>query len=352
MGSMATKVQIGDRWVGDGEPCFIVAEAGLNHNRNLEMALRLIDIAVSAKADAVKFQFFQTHLHYPQNAGATDYLKLSKSIYQIHLELEPPRDWVPQLAEYAHQKSLLFGASVFDEELANFCAPFLDFFKIASYEVTHLPLIRHISSLGKPTVMSTGASTLREVHDAVQAFYSQGNTRLCLMHCVTSYPAPLDNLNLRAIVAMKETFGIPVGFSDHSRHPLVGPIAAVALGANLLEKHYTFSNKLPGPDHSFAVEPDELKTMVACIRDAQTTLGTGVKEPLLIENELRQFARRTIFAIKDIQSGEVLTFENTAILRAGKHFHGLAPAMWEQVLGKRVKRAILAETPLHMEDLE
>jgi len=345
-----TTVRIGNRIIGDGTPCFIIAEAGSNHNGDLEQAKRLIEVAGRAGADAVKFQLFRASRLYPKAAGRSGYLKDSRSIYDVIAEMEMPEHWVPELSRYSQQHGLIFLASVFDEELVDRLDPFVPAHKIASYEMTHVPLIRHVAGKGKPIIMSTGAAHVAEIAETVEAVRQAGNPPLILMQCTAAYPAPIESLNLRTIATMKSQFGIPVGLSDHSRDPVVGPLTAVALGANLLEKHFTLSQALPGPDHRFAVEPDGLRLMVEKVREGERALGTGEKTVHPVEEELRQFARRSIFALRDISPGEPLTKENIAVLRCGNLTLGLEPSQFEAILHKRAQRAIVAESAIQPND--
>jgi N,N'-diacetyllegionaminate synthase len=349
---MTTKVKIGDRWIGEGEPCFIIAEAGSNHNGSLEQARSLIDVAAEAGADAVKFQLFRASKLYLPTAGQSDYLKLDKSIYDIIHEMEMPYEWLPQLAAYCQRTGIIFLASAFDEESVDELDPYVPAYKIASYEMTHLPLLRHIAIKGKPTIISTGTAHLEEVDETVDAYLETGNSDLMLMQCTASYPAPTESLNLKAITTMKESFQVPVGLSDHSRDPLVGPMAAVGLGASLVEKHFTLSNRLPGPDHAFAVEPDELRLMIQKIRDVEQALGDGIKARHSVETELYDFARRYIFSIQPIPKGHLLSKQNLAVLRKGKLAGVLPPKDWERVLGKRATKDIESGGPLTEIDFE
>lgn len=343
-------VSLGKNRVGEGEHCFVIAEAGSNHNGSLAHAKRLIDVAASAGADAVKFQIFRARKLYPRSAGESKYLGLAKSIHDVITEIEMPYEWLPDLAAHSEVAGIVFLGSVFDEESADRLAPFTGAYKIASYEMTHLPLVRYLASTNKPVIMSTGTANLEEVAEAVDAFKSSGNGDLILMQCTAAYPAPFEALNLRALQTMKARFGLPVGLSDHSRDPLVAPIAAVALGANALEKHFTLSNQLPGPDHRFAVEPLELRLMIEKIREAEQALGSGEKVAHPVEEELKKFARRSIFASCAIKAGEVLTAENVAVLRCGNLTHGLPPAALERVLGRRAARALAIDEPLQESD--
>jgi N-acetylneuraminate synthase len=349
---MVTKITIGNHQVGDGERCFIIAEAGSNHNGNLEQAFRLIDVAVEAQADAVKFQLFRASKLYPKSAGRSDYLKLDKSIYDVINEMEMPYEWLPDLANYCQEQGIMFLASPFDEESVDQLDPYVPAYKIASYEMTHLPLVRHIARKGKPTIISTGTANLEEVDETVAAFFETGNKDLMLMQCTASYPAPVESLNLKAITTMKSAFKVPVGLSDHSRDPLTGPTAAVAIGANLVEKHYTLSNLLPGPDHSYAIEPGELKQMVQTIRKVELAMGTGEKVAQPAEAELLEFARRYIFSSQPIRQGDVFSDQNLVVLRKGNLASGLLPKEWDRVVGVRASRDIEAETPVTTADLE
>jgi N-acetylneuraminate synthase len=347
---IARKVRLGHRLIGDGEPCFVIAEAGSNHDGKLEQAKKLIDVAASAGADAVKFQVFRVNRLYPKSAGLSDYLKVSKPIYDIIADMEMPYEWLPELAKCCRDKGILFLGSVFDEESANQLDPHVEAFKIASYEITHVPLVRYIASKKKPVIVSTGTANLDEVTEIVREFHRAGNHDLILMQCTAAYPAPLDSLNVRAVKTMKSTFGVPVGLSDHSRDPLVGPLTAVAMGANLIEKHVTLSNELPGPDHLFAVEPAELRLIVQKVREVEKALGNGEKVMNPVEAELKGFARRSIFALRDIADGEILTKENIAVLRCGNLKGSLEPRLFQDLLGKRARRNISAETAIQKED--
>ena len=349
---MTDPVSIGGRPVGAGHPCFIVAEAGSNHNGSLEQAKKLIDVAARAGADAVKFQLFRAEKLYPRQAGQSDYLRQQRSIYDIIADMEMPYEWLPVLSGHCKEQGVLFLASVFDEESVDRLDPYISAHKVASYEMTHLPLVRHIARKGKPVIVATGTATLEEVRETVRVFAETGNRQLLLMQCTASYPAPMEALNLRAIVTLREAFGVPVGLSDHSREPCTGPVAAVALGANLIEKHFTLSNLLPGPDHAFALEPEELARMVQSVRQTEKGLGTGLKVVQEPEKELRSFARRQIFAAKDIRTGELFTALNLAVLRRGKLPPGLEPRHWEEVLGRPARRAIPQGSAIQREDVD
>lgn len=333
------KLRIGKRTVGEGEPCFVIAEAGSNHNGKLEQAKKLIDEAARAGADAVKFQLFKAEKLYVKTAGSADYLKDGKSIFQIIKDMELPEEWLGTLASYCDKRGVIFLSSVFDEESADLLDKYVPAHKIASYECNHVPLIRHVARKGKPVIISTGASTMEEIKDAVDAVRSEGG-KLALLQCTAKYPAPLTAVNVRVVQTLKEKFNVPTGFSDHSREPFIAPLAAVALGASIIEKHFTLDNSLPGPDHKFALEPHELKLFVEYIRGTEKALGTSEKFVIPEEKELYEFAKRSIHAIKDIRKGEKFTDENIAALRPGKAGRGLPPKYLEQIIGKKAKRDI------------
>jgi N-acetylneuraminate synthase len=241
-------------------------------------------------------------------------------------------------------------ASVFDEDSADELDKYVGVFKVASYELTHLPLILHLARKGKPVILSTGTASMDEVIETIEELRKIGNDDLILMQCTAAYPAPVETLNLRAIAVMKSRFSVPVGLSDHSRDPLVGPLSAVAVGANLIEKHFTLSNELPGPDHRFALEPNELRMMVSKVRQAEMALGNGEKVVQPVEMELRAFARRSIFATRDIKKGELFTRENIAVLRCGDLTPGIEPKRYDEVLGKRATRDLQASSSVKGED--
>lgn len=347
---MSQTISVGSKQWGDGNPCFVIAEAGSNHNGKMEQAKLLIDAAAAGGADAVKFQLFRASRLYPKGAGQSDYLKESRPIYDIIREMEMPYEWLPELAAYCKERGILFMASAFDEESVDRLDPFVSVHKVASYEMTHGPLLQAVARKGKPVILSTGTADFSEVREAVENFRASGNKELALMQCTAAYPAPLESLNVRAIATMKEAFGLPVGLSDHSRDPLIGPLTAVAVGANLIEKHFTLSNALPGPDHAFALEPQELRIMVRKIREAERALGTGEKKAHASETELKSFARRSIFAIQEVAPGEELTPSNIAVLRCGKLPPGLQPNEYPRLLGRRAKRRIPVESAIQQSD--
>ena len=348
---MHSRLDIRGRSLGLSGPCFIIGEAGSNHNGSFEQALALIDVAAEAGCDAVKFQVFQARRLYPKAAGQSDYLGDPRSIFDIIEAMELPEDWLPRLRRRADEHDLAFIASPFHEEAVELLDPYVDAFKIASYELTHAPLLREVAGRDKPVIMSTGASELAEVRRAVAVLEGAGCERLALMQCTAAYPTPPEAVNARALVTLRDTFSIPTGLSDHSEDPVVAPMAAAALGAAVLEKHYTLSKHLPGPDHAFAVEPEGLRRLVAAVRATETVVGTGSKVVHGVEDELRQFARRVLMTTVPVAAGEAFSRANVDVLRRGKLEGGLEPERLEQVLASVAARDIPAETPLTEADL-
>jgi len=340
-------VRIGDRSVGEDAPVYIIAEAGSNHDRNLDQAKRLIDVAAAAGADAVKFQTFAADQIVAETTTRAKYLDgllpPGKTMSDLFRELELPRDWHGDLFRHATDVGLDFLSTPFDFEAVDLLDDLgVKAFKVASYELWHLPLIREIASRGKPIICSTGMANLADVQDAVDTVAATGNDQLILLHCVVNYPPPFADLNLRAIRTLREAFGVPVGYSDHSSG-ITAPIVATALGAAVIEKHFTLSRDLPGPDHRFAIEPDELTAMVRAIRDAKDALGTGIKRMAPAEADLYTTARRSLFAARDIPAGTVLGSEHVAILRPGT---GIEVRDLEKVIGRTTRRPIARHEPL------
>jgi sialic acid synthase SpsE len=247
---------------------------------------------------------------------------------------------------------LAFISSPFHEEAVDVLDPYVDAFKIASYELTHTPLLRAATRPGKPIIASTGCSTLQEIDEAVSDLQALGCDRLALLQCTAAYPAPLHALDVRSLVTLHERYQVPTGLSDHSADPIVAPMTAAALGASLLEKHFTLSRRLPGPDHAFAVEPHELARMVSSVRAVEQSRGSGAKAVHPIEEELRTFARRSLFTIRPIAAHEVFTRGNIDVLRQGKLGRGLPPRDLDRVLGRRARRDLNTDAPLTEDDID
>ena len=328
---------------------FIIAEAGSNWKagsaaQDLARAKALIDAACSAGADAVKFQTFRAETVYVANAGSSDYLSkngIRRPIQDIFKEMAMPYAMLPKLAAYCRKKKIEFMSSFFSAEDFKAVDPHVRRHKIASYEISHPGLLALAATSKKSLILSTGASTLEDIDWAVNTFRKKGGRRLMLMQCTAKYPAPLSALNLNAMVELKNRYKVSVGLSDHSAHAIVPAVAAVALGAEAVEKHFTLNRKLKGPDHAFAIEPKELEAMVRAIRNCQEALGDGKKRVLPEEKELRDYAQRAVQAVRRISKGDVFAEgKNIAVLRPGKQLKGLHPQFLGRIEGARAKRDI------------
>jgi sialic acid synthase SpsE len=335
---MGATFRIGDREVGDDHPTYVIAEAGANHNRSLETANRLIDVAAEAGADAVKFQTYSGKRIYSSKTPKFKYLEgvSDKPPAELLEEIELPREWQAGLAERARDRGIDFFSTPFDHDaVAELDALDVPVLKIASFEIGDLPLIRAAAATGRPLLISTGMATIGEVEDAVVAAREAGASALGLMQCTSVYPAPAKRANLRAMRTMADVFGVPVGLSDHTTGIAV-PIAAAALGAALIEKHFTLDRTMKGPDHPFALEPPELEAMVAGIRDARAALGDGRKQGPGPEEreEMYALARRSLIATRDLAAGTVLEAEMITVKRPG---FGIAPKHLELVIGRALK---------------
>jgi len=335
-----TKIKIGNKLIGEDEPCFVIAEAGVNHNGSVELAEKLIDTAKDAGADAVKFQTFKAGNVVTKTAEKAEYQKGTTkkgSQYDMIKELELTEKDFKKLAEYAKKTGILFLSSPFDRESVDLLDEIgVSAYKVASGEITNFPLLKYIVEKDNPIILSTGMATLGEIEDAVRVIEKAGVGDIVLLHCVTSYPAKVEDINLRVIETLKHAFKLPVGFSDHTLGITV-PIAAVSIGAVVIEKHFTLDKNLPGPDHKASLEPDELKEMVAAIRDVEKALGDGIKQPTETEEEIKKVARRSVVAKVDIPEGAIIKEDMLDVKRPGT---GIEPKYWQYISGMRAKKDI------------
>jgi N,N'-diacetyllegionaminate synthase len=350
---MTATVLIGGRRIGAGERCFVIAEAGVNHNGDMALARELIDVAADAGADAVKFQTFSADRLASRDAPKAAYQKVTtspdESQHAMLQRLELTTEAHERLIERCGGRGIMFLSSPFDEQAADLLdALSVAAFKVPSGEVVNLPYLRHVAGKGRPIILSSGMSTLDEVGAAVAAIREVGNDQLALLHCLSNYPADPAEANLRAMATMAEAFRCPVGFSDHTEGH-VAAIAAVALGACIIERHFTLDRELPGPDHRASLEPDELTAMIRDIRTTQAALGSGRKEPQPSELENRAVIRKSIVAARDLSAGTVLREADLGTMRPGT---GLSPAMMPQLTGRRVRTAVAAGTPIALDMLD
>lgn len=332
--------RVGDHPIGPDEPTVVIAEAGSNHNGDLDLAKQLIDAAADAGADAVKFQVFRAEELYVEDSGGVEYLADERSIYDIIESMEIPYEWIPKLHRYCRENGVYFMATPFDERSAAELEDYVPAWKVASYTSSHHPFLRHLARTDKPIIMSTGAHELEEVRDSVDVLKDAGAEELVLLQCVAAYPTPLEEINVKVIETLGQEFDVPAGLSDHTTDPVTAPSAAVALGASVVEKHFTLDRTMKGPDHQFALEPAELEEMVTAIRNVEAALGTGEKHVLEVETELHKKARRAIQAVTDIEPGETLSEENVKVLRPGERDAGLHPKFYTEIIGKEVEMPI------------
>ena len=318
---------------------YIIAEAGVNHNGSLELAKNLVDKAKEAGADCVKFQTFIANKIVSKNAAKADYQKKqtesAESQHEMLKKLELSFDDFIELNNYCKEIGIEFLSTAFDFESIDFLNQLgMQVWKIPSGEITNLPYLIKIAKLNKKVILSTGMSTMREIEDAVNILKDHGASELIILHCTTEYPTPYEDVNLNAMLAIKEKFGCEVGYSDHTMGIEV-PIAAVALGAKVIEKHFTLDRTMDGPDHKASLEPSELKTMVDGIRNIELSMGTGIKEPADSEKKNIAIARKSIVANQSIIKGDILTETNLTVKRPGE---GISPMKWFEIIGTKAIR--------------
>ncbi len=346
------EVMVGPKAIGDGHPFFVIAEASSNHNRDMKTALGLIDAAAAAGADAVKFQAFTADKIVARMREKHPYIEKmfpeSGSMHEVYKQMELPPEWLGELKVYSEEKGLIFLCTPFDEGAVDDLEKLdLAAYKIASYELWHLPLIRHAAATGKPLLISTAMANMGDIEDALETAEAAGCREAALFHCAANYPAPFDELNLRAIPMMKQAFGVPVGYSDHSLG-ITAAMVTASVGGNLFEKHFTLSRSLPGPDHAFSIEAEELAALVRSVRECEQSLGKPVKRMLPSEKGSYLMGRRSLFAAIDIPAGSVITREMVAVLRPGT---GLKPKYLAAVVGMRASLDIKAHQPITWEKL-
>lgn len=323
---------------------FIIAEAGVNHNGSFELAKQLVDKAVWAGADCIKFQTFNSKNLVSKNAQKAEYQKKTTDSSESQLEmlkkLELSKEEFIELRDYCNQKGIMFLSTPFDLESIDFLASIgVKTWKIPSGEITNYPFLRAIGKRKKSVIMSTGMCTIDEVHDAVNVLKSFGTTDITLLHCTTEYPAPYDSVNLKAMLTLQKEFGYKVGYSDHTNGIEI-PVAAVAMGASVIEKHFTLDKTMEGPDHKASLEPEELRQMVLSIRNVEAAIGDGIKQPSEAEKKNIAIARKSIVAACDIKKGEEFTENNLTAKRPG---NGISPMQWDKILGTKAIRDYMTD---------
>jgi sialic acid synthase SpsE len=348
------EIEIGKRVVGPGRPTYVIAEAGSNHNRDLATALALIDVAAEAGADAVKFQTYTAEGLYSRHTPTMSYLEDSQllndreSVWDMIKRVEIPWEWHDELAQHAKEAAVDFLSTPFQEEAVDLLDSLgVPAYKIASYEVNHLPLIERCAATGRPLIISTGMASLGDIERALDTANAAVADQIALLHCAINYPPRFSDLNLRAISTLTSAFGLPIGWSDHTMGH-TADVVAVALGACIVEKHYTLDRNQDGPDHAFALEPDELAGMVTAIREAEASLGRSVKRVTEAESEMYTLGRRSLVAARDIASGVELTRADIAVKRPGT---GIPVHELDVVVGRRAARPIESDEVLSWADL-
>lgn len=344
---MTGNLNINNRRVGPGAPVYIIAELSANHNQRYEQAVKLVQAAKDAGADAVKLQTYtadtltiQSDQEYFRIGGGT--LWDGRTLHDLYLEAYTPWDWQPRLMEIAVSLGMDLFSSPFDFSAVDFLEQMnVPAYKIASFELTDLPLIQRAARTGKPIIISTGMATLSEIADAVQAARDAGASEIALLKCNSAYPAPAEEMNLRTIPHLADAFHVPVGISDHTLGITV-PVAAVTLGACMIEKHFTLSRASGGPDSAFSLEPDEFRMMVEAVRVAEKALGE-VSYSLSKSEASSRVLRRSLFVVRDVSRGEAFTEENIRSIRPG---HGLSPKYITQIIGRHAVKDIRMGTPL------
>lgn len=345
-------IKIKNRWIGEGQPAYIIAEMSANHAGSIERAKEIIVKAKEAGADCVKIQTYT-----PDTLTIdcdNEYFQIKKgtwqgeNLYQLYGKAYTPWEWQQELKEEADRVGIDFLSTPFDSTSVDFLEKIgLEFYKIASFEMVDLPLIRYIAKQGKPIIMSTGMATIEEIQEAVDAVYETGNQQLILLKCSSAYPAVPEDMHLSTIRDMKERFQVSVGLSDHSMGHL-SAMTAVALGASVIEKHFCISREIDNPDASFSMTPEEFQKMVCQVREVETALGVPTYGASKQEEGSLAF-RRSLFVVQDVQAGELLTKENIRIIRPG---YGMKPKYYEEVIGKKAAVTLKRGTPLQPDHIQ
>ena len=340
-------IKIANKTIGKRDRCFIIAEAGVNHNGKISLAKKIVDTSVRSGADAVKFQAFSPEKSTSRYAEKPIYQKKStkkdETQFEMLKKLMLSEKQLRDLKKYCDDKKILFLCTISDINGADFVHSLrVDFLKIGSPDIINLPLLKHIAGWKLPIILSTGMSNIDEVKEAVDTIKKQGNNQIVLLHCVSNYPTNHEDVNLRSMLTLGKKFNLPVGFSDHTLGDEIA-IAAVAMGASVIEKHITLDKNMIGPDHQASMEPDSFKTMIDRIRNIEMSLGDGVKKIRPSEEEMRLKARRSLVAARNIRKGEILTSEMIGIK---KPYTGIAPKYFDEIIGLKIKNDLEEDQPI------
>lgn len=333
-------ITIKGKKVGYNQKCYIIAEAGVNHNGRLDLALKMVDVAKEAGVDAVKFQTFKSEGVMTKNVPMAEYQKKNTGKFQSMLDmarrLELKYDDFIKIKKYCDKKGITFLSTPHSYDAIDFLNGLVSAFKFGSGDLTNLPALQHAAKFKKPIILGTGMANMAEVKEAIKCVKKAGNNKIIALHCTTNYPCPFEEVNLRVIQTMMEELDVLIGYSDHTLGIEV-PIMAVGLGVCMIEKHFTLDRNMAGPDHKASLEPDELRKMVEAIRNAEKALGGAVKKPTKNEEKMKKVVRKSIVALEDIKKNDTFFRQNTGIKRPGT---GLQPKHYFSILGKKAKRNI------------
>jgi len=331
-------VRISGRGVGGKYPCFIIAEIGSNHNQRIDIAYKLVDAAIAAGADAVKFQSFTVSEWISKELKVFPTVEEKENLHKLLKRCELPYADYAKIKKYCAKRGIIcFSSPSSVSDIRNFLSIGIPAIKFGSVQITDIPVLKFAAKTGKPIILSTGASTMADISAAVRTIRSAGNDRIILLHCTVVYPAPFDKLNLKVMGALKRMFDLPVGFSDHSMDAVTAPVAAVAMGACVIEKHLTLDRNMKGPDHRFALDPKEFKVMVRAIRNSEIALGSPVKTILAEEKEIARLGRRSVVSRVVIPKGAIIEPDMLTTKRPG---YGIQPKDMDKVIGMRTKARI------------
>jgi len=349
---MKKYIRINNKIIGLNTPCFVIAEAGINHNGKLHLAKKLVDIAIESNADAIKFQTYKSQEVVLPNVKNAKYAKNNyrKNYSQLEMirKFELSYDDFVALKNYSDKKGIIFLSSPHSYDAIDFLADLVPAFKFGSGDITNIPALSYAATKGKPIILSTGMSTISEIKEAIKYIKKEQNNNIVLLHCTTSYPCPYNEINLRAIITMRRELDCLIGYSDHSLGITV-PIMAVTLGAVMIEKHITLSNNLVGPDHKASLEPKEFKRMVLEIRKSEQALGSFKKVPTLTEKKTIAIVRKSIVSISDIEINQIITQNMIGVKRPG---YGIEPKFINKVIGKRANKKIFKNSLIMFSDIK
>lgn len=326
-----------------GKKCFIIAEAGVNHNGSLDLAKKLVDVAKIAGVDAVKFQTFKAEDVVTKSAGMAEYQKKNTGKNESQLEMIKKfelsyKDFL-ELKKYCDNKKIVFLSTPHTQDAVDFLDSIMPLYKIGSGDLTNLLFLKKVANKKKLIILSTGMANILEVKKAIETIKNCGNNQIIILHCTTNYPCPAEEVNLKAMITLQKEFNLPVGYSDHTEG-ILASIMAVSMGACVLEKHFTLDKNLSGPDHKASLNPQELKEMVLAVRSVEKFLGNGVKKPTKSEEKIKKIVRKSIVAKIDIKKGQKISLENIAFKRPGT---GISPEFASNIIGKTVKKDIKKE---------